>query len=69
MTIWVVKVGTSLLRGTSEKSTAEVIQIYSESIAACISQGNQVILVSSGAVGLGCYCLGIKDRPRDVISL
>ncbi len=69
MTLWVIKVGTSLLRGTNERSTAEIIDGYSACIAKSKSKGDQVILVTSGAVGLGCLRLGIKKRPDDLASL
>jgi len=69
MKVWVVKVGTSLLRGTKELSTYEVIKSISSSIASCYERGDGVILVTSGAVGLGCDALGLKERPEDVVAL
>ncbi len=69
MTLWVVKVGTSLLRGTTKKSTSEIIDNYCSCIAESKSRGDGVILVTSGAVGLGCYTLGIKERPEELASL
>ncbi len=69
MTLWVIKVGTSLLRGNKERNTAEVIDIMSSCISASKQRGDQVVLVSSGAVGLGCHRLGIKDRPQDIVGL
>ena len=69
MTLWVIKIGTSLLRGHRNKTTAEVINSYSECIASSKSKGDSVILVTSGAVGLGCHRLGITERPEDVVSL
>ncbi len=69
MTRWVIKVGTSLLRGSKGSSTAQVIQSYCSCIAASKERGDQVILVTSGAVGLGCIQLKIKNRPEDLIEL
>jgi glutamate 5-kinase len=69
MSLWVVKVGTSLLRGNEECSTAAVIENYSACLAASLKRGDKVILVTSGAVGLGCHRLDLKQRPVDVVSL
>ena len=69
MTLWVVKIGTSLLRGTKEQSTKEVIDKYSSYIAASKARGDRVIIVTSGAVGLGCHQLDIKNRPENLTSL
>ena len=69
MTLWVIKIGTSLLRGTSKQSTSEIINNYSACIAESKSRGDQVIIVTSGAVGLGCQRLGLKERPFDLPSL
>ncbi len=69
MTLWVIKIGTSLLRGSNEKTTANIIDKYCSCIAKCKNKGDLVILVSSGAVGLGCLKLGIKERPEDLSSL
>jgi glutamate 5-kinase len=51
MKTWVVKIGTSILRGTNEKSTEEVIESLCKSLADFTLKGNKVILVTSGAVG------------------
>ena len=69
MTLWVVKIGTSLLRGNKNQTTAEIIDSYSRCITISKSRGNKVILVTSGAVGLGCNRLGMKARPEDLVSL
>ena len=68
-TLWVIKIGTSLIRGGKEKTTSEVIVSFCQSVASCQDKGDRFILVSSGAVGLGCNQLGIKERPKDVVSL
>ena len=69
MTLWVIKVGTTLLRGSEDRVTPDVIDSFCCPIAESISKGDQIILVSSGAVGLGCDRLGIKVRPEDLNSL
>ena len=65
MTLWVVKIGTSLLRG----DTAATISGYASCIASAMARGDQVVLVTSGAVGLGCQRLAMKDRPDAVVAL
>ena len=69
MKLWTIKIGTSLLRGTKELSTREIIYKYCKYIAQTKDKGDQVIVVSSGAVGLGCNRLGLKVRPKDLNSL
>jgi glutamate 5-kinase len=65
MTLWVVKLGTSLLRG----DTAGVIQGYASGIASAFERGDRVLLVTSGAVGLGCQQLQRDQRPDSVLAL
>ena len=69
MKTWVIKIGTSILRGTKETSTEEVIETLSRSFTNFLSEGNKLILVTSGAVGLGCQKLNIKTRPNDLSTL
>jgi glutamate 5-kinase len=65
----VIKVGTSLLRGQPERSTAAVIMDLAASIARAQRAGERIALVTSGAVGLGCTALGLASRPADIASL
>jgi len=69
MKTWVIKIGTSILRGTEEASTEEVIETLCRSFTNFLSKGNKLILVTSGAVGLGCQKLNIKTRPNDLSTL
>ena len=69
MKTWVIKIGTSILRGTEEISTEEVIETLCRSFTNFLSKGNKLILVTSGAVGLGCQKLNIKARPIDLSTL
>ena len=55
MKTWVIKIGTSILRGTEETSTEEVIENLSRSFTSFLSKGNKLILVTSGAVGSVSY--------------
>ncbi len=69
MKTWVVKIGTSILRGTDEKSTEEVIESLCKSLTNFILKGNKVVLVTSGAVGLGCKKLNLNARPKELSTL
>lgn len=69
MTLRVVKVGTSLLRGQKGQTTAEVIDQLTTALAESLDRGDRAVLVSSGAVGLGCRRLGRERRPEGVVGL
>ena len=69
MKIWVVKIGTSILRGCNEKSTEQVVEILCKSLSDFILKGNKVVLVTSGAVGLGCKKLNLNTRPKELSTL
>ena len=69
MTLRVVKVGTSLLRQRQETSTAEAIAGLSNNLAESMARGDRTVLVSSGAVGLGCQRLGMTQRPLSLQGL
>ena len=60
MKTWVIKIGTSILRGTEQTSTEEVIETLSRSFINFLSKGNKLILVTSGA----CL-LYTSPSPRD----
>ncbi len=62
----VVKLGTGVLTSaTGELNTARIAAVCSE-IAALRARGTEVIVVSSGAVGLGMSALGLAKRPKDL---
>jgi glutamate 5-kinase len=65
----VIKVGTSLLRGTAQRDTEAVIAGLAASLSRRRQQGEAIALVTSGAVGLGCHALGFGERPDDVVAL
>ena len=65
MTLWVLKIGTSLLRG----ETTTTIDGYARCFAGAMDRGDQVVLVTSGAVGLGCQKLAMTTRPETVVAL
>ena len=65
----VIKVGTSLLRGGEGRSTEQVIDDLAASLCGLWQRGEPVVLVTSGAVGLGCHALGRSDRPSELEAL
>ena len=69
MTTWVIKIGTSLLRGSDNYTTFEIINHYCSYISSAQKKGDKIILVSSGAVGLGSHKMNFKIRPKEIISL
>ena len=69
MTLRVVKVGTSLLRGQEQVSTETMIGRLADALAESLEKGDRAVLVSSGAVGLGCRRLGLNSRPESVVAL
>ncbi|MBW0174632.1 MAG: glutamate 5-kinase [Vulcanococcus sp.] len=65
----VVKVGTSVLRGAGGRNTEEVIADLAASLCRLWKRGEPVVLVTSGAVGLGCTALGHGERPTELEGL
>ena len=64
----VVKVGTKVLTGTDGSVATEIVQRLGESIARLRSRGCRVVLVSSGAVGIGARALGISHQLVSVCA-
>ncbi|MGG6297478.1 glutamate 5-kinase [Leptolyngbya sp. AN02str] len=63
----VVKIGTSSLTNPQTGYLAlSTIAALVEALCGLRRQGHDVVLVSSGAVGIGCARLGIKERPRTI---
>ncbi|NET56170.1 MAG: glutamate 5-kinase [Symploca sp. SIO2E6] len=67
MTTIVVKVGTSsLTQPTTGQLALSTIAKLVESLTQLRSCGHRVVLVSSGAVGVGCGRLRLKSRPQKI---
>lgn len=64
----VVKVGTSILRGDYQRDTETVIAELARVLSHCRQQGRPMVLVSSGAVGLGSRRLGHTQRPQELLQ-
>src|SRR4029453_1795739 len=64
----VIKLGTSLVTGSAAEVCADRIEPLVHSIAKLKAANRQVVLVSSGAVGLGAGRLGLhQSRLKDVV--
>lgn len=63
----VVKIGTSSLTQPETGSLAlSTIANLVETLSRLRRSGHRVVLVSSGAVGVGCARLGLAERPKDI---
>lgn len=63
----VVKIGTSSLTDPSTGNLAlSTIASLIETLSYLRTLGHRVVLVSSGAVGVGCARLGLRERPRSM---
>ncbi|MBD2384709.1 glutamate 5-kinase [Cylindrospermum sp. FACHB-282] len=63
----VVKIGTSSLTQPETGQLAlSTIATLTETLCCLRNQGHRVILVSSGAVGVGCARLGLTERPKAI---
>ena len=62
----VIKVGTSTLTYRNGSVNIRRIESLCKIISDLMNAGNEVILVSSGAIGMGVGKLNLKERPRDI---
>ena len=61
----VIKIGTSsLARPETGQLALSTIAALVETVCKLIGQGHRVVLVSSGAIGVGCSRLGLTERPK-----
>ena len=62
----VIKIGTSTLTYANGCVNIRRIESLCRIISDMMNAGNQVILVSSGAIGMGVGKLNLKERPSDI---
>ncbi len=62
----VVKLGTHVVTQDGVELALPRLEALIESLARLRKAGREVILVSSGAVGMGMRVLGLKERPRSL---
>lgn len=62
----VVKIGTSTLTHATGHLNIRRVEALCKTLSDIKNAGHQVIMVSSGAVGMGVGKLGLQQRPRDI---
>ena len=62
----VVKVGTSTLAHTGGRLNIRRVELMCKVLSDIKNAGHQVVLVSSGAIGMGVGKLGLSGRPGDM---
>ena len=62
----VVKVGTSTLTHKSGRINIRLMEELVKVLADIQNSGRELVLVSSGAIGVGVGKLGLRQRPRDI---
>jgi glutamate 5-kinase len=62
----VIKLGTGVLTSGSGRLDAERIAGFCAQVKALRTEGAEVFVVSSGAIGLGMAALGLTKRPKDL---
>jgi glutamate 5-kinase len=60
----VIKVGTSTLTHSTGRMNLARMDRLAMVISELINRGNEIILVSSGAIGVGMGKLNLKERPN-----
>ncbi|CAI2686894.1 Glutamate 5-kinase 1 [Apilactobacillus kunkeei] len=61
----VVKIGTSSIINSDNSINMKTIHTLSSVLSQLNQSGHEVILVTSGAVGVGMNTIGLKMRPID----
>ncbi len=62
----VIKIGTSTLAHSTGKLNIRLVEQLCKTISDIKNAGNQVIIVSSGAIGMGTGKLSLKGKPVDM---
>ena len=61
----VIKVGTSTLTHKTGRLNIRRMERFVKTLADIQNSGREIILVSSGAIGLGMSKMGLRERPKD----
>ncbi|MBU2409100.1 MAG: glutamate 5-kinase, partial [Gammaproteobacteria bacterium] len=65
----VVKVGSSLVTDEGRGLDEQAIGEWCRQLAELVSQGRELVMVSSGAIAEGMKRLGWRSRPREIHEL
>jgi glutamate 5-kinase len=63
----VVKIGTNTLASEGRGLNYVLIESIAQQISELKMQGKEFIIVTSGAIGLGCNELSLKKRPSEIV--
>ncbi len=64
----VIKVGTSTLAHSTGRINIRRIEGLTKVISDLQNMGKEIILVSSGAIGVGAGSMGMAERPRETVA-
>ncbi len=62
----VIKIGTSTLAHTTGHLNIRRVEAICKTLSDIKNSGHELILVSSGAIGMGVGKLGLRQRPKDI---
>ena len=62
----VVKVGTSSLTHDTGRLNLHNMDLLARTLSDLEGMGHEIVLVSSGAIGVGAPKLGLKERPKEL---
>ena len=62
----VIKIGTSTLTHATGSLNIRRVQKLCEVVSDLKNAGHEIVLVSSGAIGMGVGKLSLKERPKDI---
>ena len=62
----VIKIGTSTLAHPTGLLNVRLVEELCKTISDIKNAGHEVIVVSSGAIGMGVGKLGLRERPKDI---
>ena len=62
----VVKIGTSTLAYSTGQLNIRRVEALCKAMSDIRNAGHELILVSSGAIGMGVGKLGLRQRPKDI---
>ncbi|MDO4487975.1 MAG: glutamate 5-kinase [Eubacteriales bacterium] len=62
----VIKIGTSTLAHPTGQLNIRRVESLCKTMSDIMNAGHEVILVSSGAIGMGVGKLGLREKPKDI---
>ena len=62
----VIKVGTTTITNGSSTASKEMMDSIAKQVKVLKDQGKEVLIVTSGAIGIGLKALGVKPNPNNI---